>query len=148
MLPGTEFVAAFLAGFIVAEGCFTRTIRPARFRFSVSLGATDSGMCAELADFLGVGHIHWSQRRKAHYDDEVSFAIQSIRDHVAVTIPFMDAHLPDSYKRTQYLPWRSELLDYWAHRAKRRRPCTVEGCDELQRAHGFCRRHLWVFRRQ
>ena len=42
-----------------------------------------------------------SDRRdgKPHYDDECAFAIQSLADHVNVTIPFMDVHLPESHKR-------------------------------------------------
>jgi hypothetical protein len=105
-------------------------------------------MCELLLAFFGVGSVHASPRRKPHYDDEVAFAIKSLRDHLAVTIPFMDAHLPESHKRTQYLAWRAELLDYWERRAKRRRPCTVDGCDAPRRAHGYCRRHLWTFRRE
>jgi hypothetical protein len=58
-------------------------------------------------------------------------------------VPFMDAHLPPSYKREQYLAWRGRLLDYWEHRAKRVRPCTVEGCEKPRRAHGLCRHHLY-----
>jgi hypothetical protein len=55
----------------------------------------------------------------------------------------MDEHLPDSHKRTQYLVWRAQLLDYWEHRARRRRPCTVAGCEQPQRAKGVCRHHYY-----
>ena len=79
----------------------------------------------------------------AHYDDECSFRIQSLVDNVEVTIPFMDVHLPESHKREQYLVWRDQLLDYWEHRARRRRPCTVDGCTQPQRAKGVCRRHYY-----
>ena len=103
---------------------------------------------AATIPWADVGHVHHSPRRKAHYDDEVTFAIGSIRDHLSVTIPFMDAHLPESYKRGQYLTWRAELLDYWEHRAKRRRACTVEGCERPRRAHGYCRQHLWALLKQ
>lgn len=142
----TDALIAFLGGFVAAEGCFTRS--GTKFTFAVGLGATDGQTCELLRNFLGVGSIHRSPRRKPHYDDEVTFAIQSIRDHLEVTIPFMDAHLPASHKRTQYLAWRAELLAYWEHRAKRRRNCTVEGCERPRRAHGYCRQHLWAFRRQ
>jgi hypothetical protein len=100
-------------------------------------------MCDEFLAFLGVGHVHHYPRRKPHYDDEVAFAVRSLRDHLAVTIPFMDEHLPPSYKREQYLVWKAALLDYWEHRAKRVRPCSVDGCDEVRRAHGLCRHHLY-----
>lgn len=82
----------------------------------------------------------------SHYDDETTFVISSLTDHLDVTIPFMDEHLPPSYKRTQYLDWRARLLDYWEHRARRRRPCSVDGCEVPRRAHGLCRRHLWLLR--
>ena len=54
-------------------------------------------------------------------------------------MPFVDEHLPASHEREQYLAWRDELLAYWQGRARRRRPCTVEGCDEPRRARGLCR---------
>jgi LAGLIDADG DNA endonuclease family protein len=146
--PATERRARFLGGFIAGEGTFFHSGTPPKFVFAVGLGAQDATTCELIATFLGVGHIHHSPRRKPHYDDEVTFAIQSLRDHLRVTIPFMDAHLPESHKRTQYLAWRAELLDYWERRAKRRRPCTVDSCDAPQRAHGYCRRHLWTFRRE
>jgi len=63
-----------------------------------------------------------------------------------VTIPFMDAHLPASNKREQYLVWRDRLLEYWEHDAKRVRPCTVDDCDAPRRAHGLCRHHLYAAR--
>lgn len=87
-----------------------------------------------------------SPRRQPHYDDECTFAVQSLSDHVNVTIPFMDAHLPASHKRTQYLVWRGQLLHYWDNDAKRVRACTVEGCDAPRRAHELCRRHLYAAR--
>jgi hypothetical protein len=134
--PVTEPQAAFVAGVVAGEGTFFRSGEPPKFVFAVGLGASDAETCELLETFLGVGHITHSPRRKPHYDDEVTFAIQSLRDHLEVTIPFMDAHLPESHKRTQYLDWRGR----W--------PCTVDRCDAPQRAHGFCRRHLWTFRRQ
>lgn len=148
MRPATETAADFVGGFVAAEGTFFRSGTPPKFVFAVGLGAVDSCTCEMLHRFLGVGSIHHSPRRKPHYDDEVTFAVQSMRDHLAVTIPFMDEHLPESYKRTQYLVWKAELLKYWERSAKRRRPCTVDGCDALRRAHGLCRRHLWLLRGQ
>ena len=101
-----------------------------------------------LALYFGCGSVFDSPRRKAHYDDEVTFAIQSMRDHLAVTVPFMDAHLPESHKRRQYLAWKADLLEYWEHSAKRRRLCAIDGCEQLRRAHGLCRQHLWSLRRE
>lgn len=99
-----------------------------------------------LQSYFGCGSVVTYARRKPHYDDECTFVIQSIRDHVRVTIPFMDAHLPVSYKREQYLGWRTRLIEYWEHDAKRVRPCSVEECDEPRRAHGLCRHHLYAAR--
>ena len=111
--------AAFFGGFAAAEGCFTRTGR--RFRFAIGLAAADSGMCIAFARILDCGTVHRYPRRRPHYDDEVVFVVQSHRDLVDVVVPFMDAHLPPSYKRSQYVAWRAELLDYWEHRSRSRR---------------------------
>ena len=112
----------------------------------MGLGATDSATCLNLHAYFGCGSVFSYARRKPHFDDECTFVIQAIRDHLRVTIPFMDAHLPVSYKREQYLVWRDRLLDYWEHGAKRVRPCTVDGCDAPRRAHGLCRHHLYATR--
>ncbi|MFO7590666.1 MAG: LAGLIDADG family homing endonuclease [Acidimicrobiia bacterium] len=146
MRPATDASAAFLAGFVAAEGSFIRT--GGRFRLAVGLGATDAGMCHTLQEFLGCGRIHTFPRRAAHYDDEVQFVVTSIRDHIERVVPFMDAHLPPSHKRAQFEAWRDDLVVHWETRARRRRRCTIPGCEERQRAHGLCRHHLWVLRRE
>ena len=71
------------------------------------------------------------------------FQVRKLKDLVDVVVPFMDEHLPASHKREQYLVWRAQLLDYWEHRARRRRACTVEGCEKPQRAKGVCRGHYY-----
>jgi hypothetical protein len=139
--PATD-IADRLGGFVAAEGCFTGA-GARRFRFAVGLGATDATMCEQLRDFLGVGYIHRSPRRKAHYDDEVALAVTSLAELVNVVVPFMDEHLPPSHKRDQYEAWRARLLEYWDQRAKRPRACTAEGCTEVRRAKGLCRRHYY-----
>ena len=141
-------MAGFIGGFVAAEGSFVRVGEPPTFRFSVGLGAVDTISCHQLHDFLGCGRVHCSPRRKPHYDDEVIFVISAMGDHLAATIPFMDAHLPSSYKRQQYLRWRDEVLDYWQHRARRRHPCTIEGCELPVKADGLCRPRLWEHRRR
>jgi len=103
-------------------------------------------MCGLLSAFFAVGSITRSPRRKSHYDDEVAFVVGSARELVEVIVPFMDEHLPPSHKRVQYLAWRERLLDHWERRAKRVRPCTVDGCDAPRRAYGLCRRHLYEAR--
>lgn len=143
MKPDTEAIAAFLAGFAAGEGCFSGSADGRRFIFEVGLGAIDRGMCEALHEFLGVGFVRDYPRRQPHYDDETTYSVQSIRDLIDVVVPFMDEHLPASYKREQYVEWRARLLDYWEHKAKRVRPCTVDGCQEPRRAHGLCRHHLY-----
>ena len=135
--------AAAVAGFVAAEGCFTTKGRQA-FRFEVGLGSADTAMCLDLQQFFGVGHTFAYARRQPHYDDEVTYAVQSLRDLVEVIVPFMDEHLPPCHKRVQYEAWRRELVDYWDHKAKRRRPCTVDGCDRPRRAKGLCRQHYYA----
>jgi hypothetical protein len=141
--PDTEAVASFLGGFVAGEGCFSGSADGRRFIFEVGLGSTDQGMCEVFQVFLGVGCVREYPRRQQHYDDEVTYSVQSIRSLIEVVVPFMDEHLPPSYKREQYLEWRARLLDYWEHKAKRVRPCTVEGCESPRRAHGLCRHHLY-----
>ena len=97
-----------------------------------------------MRDGLGVGRLVWSPRRQPHYDDEVTFVVRRLRDLVEVVVPFMDEHLPASYKREQYLSWRAALLDHWEHGARRPRSCTQPGCDEPRRARGLCRRHYYA----
>lgn len=149
MQPGTDEVASFIAGFVAAEGTFTQTGSNAKvFRFAVALGATDAASCFELQAFLGVGHVSFSPRRKPHHDDNVMYAVQAQQELLEVIVPFIDAHLPESYKRRQYLAWRVDLLGYLEHRARRRRTCTVDGCAVPARAHGLCRHHLWELRHE
>jgi LAGLIDADG endonuclease len=141
--PDTEAIASFLGGFVAGEGCFSGSADGRRFIFEVGLAATDRGMCELLHTFLRVGAVREYPRRQEHYDDEAAYSVQSLSDLVRVVVPFMDEHLPPSYKREQYLEWRRRLFDYWENKAKRVRLCTVDGCEAPRRAHGLCRRHLW-----
>ncbi len=142
MPPATEHIASFIGGFVAAEGTFSTTDGGRRYRFAVGLGASDAATCFGLQEYFRCGGIFRYARRKPHYDDECAFAIQSLLDHVEVTIPFMDVHLPISHKREQYLEWRAQLLSYWEHGARRVRACIVDGCDQPRRQHGLCRHHL------
>lgn len=140
MLPAGD-IAGFVGGFVAAEGCFTRTKN--RFRFAVELGATDGQMCEVIAQVIGAGHVHRYASRQPHFDDSTVLAVQSIPELVDKVVPFMDVYLPSSKKREQYMTWRRELLHHWEHAARRRRPCTVDGCEILQRGKGLCRRHYY-----
>lgn len=144
LLRGDRLVisAHHIGGFVAAEGCFTGHRNS--FVFTLALGARDAAMCHVVADVFGCGRVRWYARRRPHYDDEVCFQVRRLADLVEVVVPFMDEHLPPSHKREQYRVWRAELLDYWQRRAKRRRPCTMEGCDAPQRAKGLCRVHYYA----
>lgn len=147
MPPVTEGLATFLGGFVAAEGTFTGD-GDRRFRFAVGLGAVDTDTCLAFREYLDVGSVTYSPRRKPHYDDEVQFVVQSTRELVEVVVPFMDAHLPPSYKRDQYEVWRARLLEHWTHNARRRKTCSEGECSVPAKAYGLCRHHLWVIRRQ
>lgn len=135
-------VADFLGGFFAGEGSLGADDR--NFHCTVALGSTDAGMCELLRDFLGVGRVRRYERRCEHYDDEVVWTVRSPRELVEVVVPFLDDHLPLSYKREQYLAWRAQLMAYWHERARRPRQCTVEGCDAPRRARGLCRHHYYA----
>lgn len=135
---------AYLAGFIAAEGHFAHNLATGTFRFAVALGATDRGTCDLLADFFGVGRVYEFPRRRAHYDDEVVYAVRRLRDLVEVVVPFCDVHLPPSHKRDQYGAWRADLLDHWERKARRVRPYEVDGCAAARRAKGLCRHHYYL----
>jgi hypothetical protein len=91
--------------------------------------------------------VRWFARHKPHHDVEARWTVKALPDLTSVIVPFMDVHLPASYKRVQYLAGRAALLDYWEHGARRRGTCTVAGCGQPHRAHGWCRHHLHVYRR-
>jgi hypothetical protein len=114
-----------------------------KFAFTVQLGAIDVDTCRKLKEFFGVGHVWRYSRRKAHYDDEVHFTVSKAQDLVDVILPFMDEHLPPSYKRQQYEAWKIQLLEYWEFGIKRLRVCVEPNCDALQRAKGLCRHHYY-----
>jgi hypothetical protein len=143
--PATDGLAEFIAGFIAAEGTFVRSGTPPTFTFAVALGATDAATCEKIHGYFGVGAVRTYPRRKAHYDDEVLYNVRAMRDLIEVILPFMDEHLPPSYKRDQYEVWRAALVDYWQHGARQRgrRPCIIEGCDRPQRAKDLCRHHYF-----
>lgn len=138
---GNEPLAAFLGGFVAAEGSFNRTGR--RFRFALSLAATETPLCETAAEVLGAGRVSHHDRRKPHYHDEAVFVVQSIPELVHHVVPFMDSYLPASKKRSQYLAWRTQLLDYWDTGMRRRRPCRVDRCAAPSRAKGLCRKHYY-----
>lgn len=140
-VPRATDLAAFVAGVTCAEGHFSAS--GPRFSFAVSLGGVDRATCDLLHTFFGVGAVRVYPRRKPHYDDEAAYRVQRLGDLLVVIVPFMDEHLPPSHKRAQFENWRANLLDYWEHRAKRRRCCTVEGCDKPRRAKGYCRHHYF-----
>jgi LAGLIDADG DNA endonuclease family protein len=137
---GTD-LGAYIAGFVAGEGTFTGTKNTNVF--AVMLGEVDAETCELLQSFFGVGHVYHYSRRQPHYDDFVVFQVRKTADLVHVIIPFMDEHLPSSYKRQQYDAWRCKVLDFWEFGMKRRRSCTVDGCERPQRGRGVCRTHYY-----
>jgi len=120
-------LADALGGLVAAEGTFTvarttgaRGFTRSSFTFAVMLGSADRTTVELLRDVLGVGRIRLYQRRREHHDDAVVFAVRAFADLLDVVVPFMDEHLPHSYKREQYLRWRAELLTYDRIRRQRR----------------------------
>ncbi len=143
MKPATKTRLDFLGGFVSGEGYFGIHGNPPKFRFAIGLGAQDYDICIVFQETLGVGRVYWYERRKIHYDDEVSFVVQSLKELIYTIVPFMDDHLPASYKRVQYEAWRKELLNYWETRARKVQTCSIEGCKDFRKSHGVCRKHLW-----
>ncbi len=139
-----EELAPFVGGFVAAEAHFSVAGSPPKFSFAVGLGSADARTCEVLHAFFGVGSVHRRVRRRPHYDDEVAFQVRALPDPVGVVVPFMDEHLPPSHKRSQYLRWREALMPYWDVAARRRRSCSVAGCDQQSRCSGLCRRHYYV----
>ena len=143
MKPVTKNLCDFLGGFVAAEGYFGFDEKQPKFRFALGLGAQDQNTCRIFQKTLGIGRVYTYTRRKSHYDDEVTYVVQSLKELVQVIVPFMDDHLPTSYKRIQYEKWREDLLSYWEHKARKIRVCSVKGCNNFRRSHGVCRKHLW-----
>jgi hypothetical protein len=98
----------FVAGLVVAEGCFTGD-GDRRFAFTMSLGAIDADLCDRLAAFFEVGHVYRYPRRQPHHDDVAVFTVQSRDELLRVIVPFMAEHLPPSVKRRQFDAWRRRL---------------------------------------
>jgi hypothetical protein len=136
--PVTE-LAQFIGGFVAAEGCFHTRPKNGGFSFTVSLGSIDQQTIDLLHGFFACGFTGWSPRRKPHYDDECTFTVKKLRDLIEVIVPFMDEHLPFSYKRQQFLFWRADLLRYWTERAIR--TCSAPGCDRTRKGEGLCGAH-------
>ena len=103
---------AFVAGFVVAEGCFVGRAGGRRFALTVALAAIDAATCQRLAGFFGVGRVYRYARRQPHHDDVAIFSVQSLPELRDVVVPFCDEHLPPSAKRDRYLEWRAALRAY------------------------------------
>lgn len=101
--------SAWIAGFVAGDGTFTSSGRPRTFTFAVTLGYSDFATCQRMRDFFQVGTVHVYRKRKDHYQDEVRYQVRAMRDLINVIVPFMDEHLPPSYKRNQYLEWKGPL---------------------------------------
>jgi hypothetical protein len=104
----------FVAGFVVAEGCFVRTGVPPRHAFTVGLGAVDGRLCWELQRFFGVGRVDRHPPRRTGHDGTAIFTVQRRRDLLEVIVPFFDGWLPPSRKQAQFRAWRASLADRYS----------------------------------
>ena len=149
-------LAAFFGGLVAGEGCFTSTeIRPPyrdgsrrrRFVFSVEMG-DDHVLLEGFHELLGAGSLCHIAPRRAGYRPTTRLSVSSNRKHLTTTVPFCDEHLLPSAKRTQYLRWRSALVEHLqAHPTRWGQgpsTCRVEGCPAPVRGRGLCRAHYYA----
>ena len=152
----TELLGYALAGFVAGEGSFSvatssRThangepIR--RFVFTVQVEIRDRALLEVLRDFLGVGSVRTRLARKANWQPEAAFDVTSIKAHQDATIPFADRYLLPCAKRDQFEAWRASMTAYverfdvrWG---RGRSTCSIDGCEQLVRGRGLCRRHYY-----
>ncbi|QLG30050.1 hypothetical protein HUG10_20885 (plasmid) [Halorarum halophilum] len=108
--------AHFISGFVAGEGSFNVSLnddaRPS-FRFCIGLDADDVLILEEIHEFLGVGSVCLSTQGDGR-NDLAQYTVQSVADHVLVTVPFFDEYgLQSTLKQRQYDDWRARLFDHY-----------------------------------
>jgi hypothetical protein len=148
-------VGFVLGGLVAGEGSFTTGRQGAyvdgseriRFVFQVTMATRDRLALEALRSFLGFGSIHDQPSRRANWEPESSFQINSRRGHHLATIPLAEAFLLPSNKREQFEAWKAAFTayeeDHPTRYGKGRSPCSVDGCDFPVRGRGLCRRHYY-----
>ena len=144
-----------LAGLIAGEGCFTvGALAPRvdgsprlRFRLMVTMADRDRPMLTALRMFLGVGSIRHLAARRVTWQPTSTYSVTGRKGIREAVIPFCDTFLVCSAKRTQYVHWREQFVDYEARFPSNWGAgpsfCAIAGCDRPVRGRGLCRAHYY-----
>jgi hypothetical protein len=149
-------VGFLLGGLVAGEGSFcVSRVRPdyangdprVRFVFELTMAQRDLPLLVSLRNFLGIGSIVKRRSRNPRWQPTASFAVRSRRQIHSHVIPFAEAFILPSAKRAQFELWRQALLAYEIEHpskwAKGRSRCKVDGCPDLVRGRGLCRKHYY-----
>src|SRR5688500_15289750 len=89
--------AAWIGGFVAAEGSFTvhPLVGRRKFVFRVELVGSDRELVRQIREFVGMGRIETFARRKPHHDDVIRYVLLSLGDLINVLVPlWMNITLP------------------------------------------------------
>lgn len=103
----------FVAGFIAGEGSFgmyrnNKSLDSYYPKFTVEVHIRDIEILKEIKILLKCGNINIFNGRP----NIVRFSVTSFSDSKKYIIPFMDRYLKHTYKKCQYLEWRSNIIGY------------------------------------
>jgi hypothetical protein len=144
-----------LGGLVAGEGSFTTGRQGVyedgseriRFVFDMKMATVDRPVLEALREFIGFGSIGDAPARHANWAPISCLRINSRRAHHLGTIPFAEAFLLPSHKRTQFEAWREAFLAnerlHPSRRGKGRSICSVPDCPDPVRGRGLCRRHYY-----
>ena len=51
-------------------------------------------------------------------------------------------------RSTRRKPYHDDEVQFWEHGFRRRKTCIVDDCNAPAKAYGYCRKHLWQYRRE
>lgn len=145
-----------LGGLVAGEGSFivTRKLPPfadgaprLRFVVQVTMASRDRPLLEDLQAFLGYGSLYDRPPQNSRWLPTVSFTINSISAHRAVTIPFAERYLLPCAKREQFEQWHQALRAFDVAHPSRwgRGPslCSEPDCERPVRGRGLCRAHYY-----
>lgn len=114
-------INSFIAGFIAGEGCFATYKRLNKdyftFIFAVGVHKRDLDMLNLIKTKLGGGSINFPKKRP----NMCTYRITVSRNNWHKVILFFDRYLTHSYKRQQYLKWKSHLVPVVKSRIKEKK---------------------------